>query len=308
MLSAIFLAVALLFFWQWQLFSLAVGSCSASGNSYNWQWECLVQFIPNTSHTKKVFANMKREGKDFSRKVTPLFATIMTAQAKEIASLKKRVKKLEQKRKSRTSGLKRLRKGRMNEEDMFGVNDLDGDEMIVDVIGGEYVEQSTKDAKKEVSTADPVTTTGEVVTTADIEVTIAATTLKISKDELKLAQTLIEIKAAKTKAITTATTIVTAAGIRPNAKEVVMQEPSERSTPAPIDSSQKPSQAKDKGKGKMVEPEKPLKRKDQIMIYEEFAKNLEAQTQVELEEEEDRLARLKEEETNIALIESWDNT
>ncbi|GKA21691.1 putative ribonuclease H-like domain-containing protein, partial [Tanacetum coccineum] len=29
------------------------------------------------SHTKKIFANMKREGKDFSRRVTPLFATIM---------------------------------------------------------------------------------------------------------------------------------------------------------------------------------------------------------------------------------------
>nr|GEX71541.1 hypothetical protein [Tanacetum cinerariifolium] len=26
---------------------MAVGSCSASGNSYNWQWECLVHFIPN---------------------------------------------------------------------------------------------------------------------------------------------------------------------------------------------------------------------------------------------------------------------
>nr|GFA80669.1 hypothetical protein [Tanacetum cinerariifolium] len=34
------------------------------------------------SHTKKVFANMKREGKDFSGKVTPLFAT-MTVQAPE---------------------------------------------------------------------------------------------------------------------------------------------------------------------------------------------------------------------------------
>nr|GFA86643.1 hypothetical protein [Tanacetum cinerariifolium] len=30
-----------------------------------------------SSHTKKVFANIKREGKDFSRKVTPLFATMM---------------------------------------------------------------------------------------------------------------------------------------------------------------------------------------------------------------------------------------
>nr|GEU75432.1 hypothetical protein [Tanacetum cinerariifolium] len=54
----------------------------------------------------------------------------------------------------------------------------------------------------------------------------------------------------------------------------------------------------------MVEPKKPLKRKDQIMIDEEFAKNLEAQKEAELEEEE-RLARIKEEETNIALIEAF---
>nr|GFA96442.1 hypothetical protein [Tanacetum cinerariifolium] len=67
---------------------------------------------------------------------------------------------------------------RMNEEDMFGVNDLDV-----------------------MSTADPVTTAGELVTIVeDVEVTTAATTLQISKDELTLAQTLIEIKATKPKA------------------------------------------------------------------------------------------------------------
>nr|GFA02672.1 hypothetical protein [Tanacetum cinerariifolium] len=75
--------------------------------------------------------------------------------------------------------------GRMNEEDMFGVNDLDGDEVIVDVTAGENIEQSTKDAKKEVSTADPVTTTDEVVTTVeDVEVTTAATTSQIAKDDV----------------------------------------------------------------------------------------------------------------------------
>ncbi|GJY85026.1 hypothetical protein Tco_0499052, partial [Tanacetum coccineum] len=31
----------------------------------------------NPSHTKKIFANMKREGKDFSGRITPLFATMM---------------------------------------------------------------------------------------------------------------------------------------------------------------------------------------------------------------------------------------
>ncbi|GJR72672.1 hypothetical protein Tco_0085037 [Tanacetum coccineum] len=57
----------------------------------------------------------------------------------------------------------------------------------------------------------------------------------------------------------------------------------------------------------MVEPEKPLKKKDQIAMDEEVARNLEAQLQAELEEEE-RISRLKEEKSNIALLESWDNT
>ncbi|GKC25015.1 hypothetical protein Tco_1027165 [Tanacetum coccineum] len=57
----------------------------------------------------------------------------------------------------------------------------------------------------------------------------------------------------------------------------------------------------------MVEPEKPLKKKDQIAIDEEVVRNLEAQLQAELEEKE-RLSRQKEEEDNIALIESWGNT
>nr|GEZ31080.1 hypothetical protein [Tanacetum cinerariifolium] len=92
------------------------------------------------------------------------------------------------------------------------------------------------------------------------------------------------------------------AGTRPKEKGIVMQEPSETPSLKPIISSQNPSQAKDKGKGKMVEPERPLKRKDQIMMDAKVAKNLEAQMQAKLEEEE-RLARLKEEETNLALIE-----
>nr|GFA22924.1 hypothetical protein [Tanacetum cinerariifolium] len=73
---------------------------------------------------------------------------------------------------------------------MFRVNDLDGDELIMDVTDGEEVEESTKVAEKEVSTADPIITAGEVVTTAeDVKVTTAAKTLQISKDELTLAHT-----------------------------------------------------------------------------------------------------------------------
>ncbi|GKA15787.1 hypothetical protein Tco_0695534 [Tanacetum coccineum] len=139
-------------------------------------------------------------------------------------------------------------------------------------------EQEKEVAEKEVSTADPVTTAGEVVTTTNVEATTAnAPTTTI--DELTLAQTLIEIKAAKPKAITSAATTTTT--IRPKARGV----------------------AKDKGKAIMVEPERPLKKKDQVALDEEMARNLEAQMQAELIEEE-RLARQKEEESNIALIES----
>nr|GEU65125.1 hypothetical protein [Tanacetum cinerariifolium] len=65
--------------------------------------------------------------------------------------------------------------------------------------------------------------------------------------------------------------------------------------------SAKPMSLKDKGKAKMIKPEKPLKKKDHIMIDEEVARNIEAQLQAELEEEE-RLARQNKEEANIALI------
>ncbi|GKE57006.1 hypothetical protein Tco_1496191 [Tanacetum coccineum] len=57
----------------------------------------------------------------------------------------------------------------------------------------------------------------------------------------------------------------------------------------------------------MIEPKVPLKKKDQVALDEEMARNLEAPLQAELIEEE-RLARKKEEEANIALIESWENT
>nr|GEW11135.1 hypothetical protein [Tanacetum cinerariifolium] len=144
--------------------------------------------------------------------------------------------------------------GRINEEEMFRVDDLDGDEVIIDVTAGEEVEQSTKVAEKEVNTDDPITTGGEVVTTTEgVKVTITATTPQISKDELTVAQTLIKIKAAK-----------------PKARGVIVQEPSEFRTTSSLQPSQLP-QAKDK----------------------EVARKLEAQMKAEMEEEK-RIARVKD--------------
>ncbi|GJY73781.1 hypothetical protein Tco_0478212 [Tanacetum coccineum] len=112
-------------------------------------------------------------------------------------------------------------------------------------------------------------------------------------------------RAAKPKVITTAATTITTT--RPKARGVVVQEPSEfRTTTSSLQPSQ-PSKTKDKGKAIMIELEVPLKKKDQVALDEEMARNLEAQLQDELIEEE-RLARKKEEEANISLIKSWENT
>ncbi|GKC44726.1 hypothetical protein Tco_1062448 [Tanacetum coccineum] len=173
-----------------------------------------------------------------------------TAQAKEIASLKKRFKQLEQRRKSRTSGLKRKvgsasrvesstdvslvtlideTQERYDEEMLFDLqDDLQGEEVV---------------AEKEVSAANPVTTAG------------------------------------KPKAVTTAATTITTvvASTRP----------------------------KIKARKKMVEPENPLKKKDQIALDEELALRLHAQEQAELERmQKERVAQ--EEASRAAIIEELD--
>ncbi|GKB74442.1 hypothetical protein Tco_0935854 [Tanacetum coccineum] len=354
------------------------------------------------SHTKKIFGNMKREGKCFSRRVTPLFQTMMvqaheeigegskipidphhtpiitqpsssqpqrkqksrkskkkntevsqpsgstdnvpdenvpttsndpllsgedrlkltelmdlctnlqkkvldlekakTAQDSEIASLKKKVKKLERRNKSRTLGLKRLRKVGLarrvesSDEASLGdqedaskherkIADIDADAEItfIDETQGRNNDNLMFDTdvldKQEVKVE-------KVVSTAEVTTESATTTIV---DELTLAQTLIEIKAAK-----------------PKVRGVMIQETSEFiTTTTTTPAASKPSQ--DKGKEKIIKSEKPLKKKDQIIYDQEVGLNLQAQLQAELEEEE-RLTRQKEEEANIALIESWDNT
>ncbi|GJX83822.1 putative ribonuclease H-like domain-containing protein, partial [Tanacetum coccineum] len=262
------------------------------------------------SHTKKVFTNMKRQGKDFSGRVTPLFPTMMVqdqedmgevldlentkpSQAAEKTKLKERVKKLEKKGGSRTHKLKRLYKvGRSAR-------------VISSEDEGEEVFAGQSEVEKEVSAADQVTTASEVVTTASVDVSTAIPTETTTVDELNLAQTLIEIERAKPKVkkvvvqepveSTTTTEPLTI----PKAKSITFREPGEsttRTTPTPI-----PSNIKDKGKAKMIEPEKPLKMKEQIRLDEELALKLQAE-----EQEEDRLAREKSQQVEDANIAEWD--
>ncbi|GKA79059.1 hypothetical protein Tco_0785596 [Tanacetum coccineum] len=144
--------------------------------------------------TLKGLANMKRERKNFSRRVTPLFETMMVQALEElepitdeaaneehvpvhsndpstqITKLKERVRKLKRMNKSRTPGLKWLRKVGRSAQVVSSKDE------------GVFDEQEVKVEK--------------VVSTAEVTTAIATTT---TADELTLAQTLIEINSSKPK-------------------------------------------------------------------------------------------------------------
>ncbi|GKE68424.1 hypothetical protein Tco_1526496 [Tanacetum coccineum] len=174
----------------------------------------------------------------------------------------------------------------------FGVNDLDGDEVIVESVDA-------------VNTAEETRSVVEEVTAVIIPVSAATTTTTttaITDVEITLAQALTELKSAKPKAdkvviqepeqgtttptLTTTTDAITITAIstRPRAKGLV--------------------KVQDKGKGKMVEPEpvNKMSKKELLMLDEELAFKLQAD-----EEEEERLAREKYqqvEEANIAWVDA----
>ncbi|GJS11430.1 hypothetical protein Tco_0368226 [Tanacetum coccineum] len=222
------------------------------------------------------------------------------AQAKEITALKKRIQRLERRKMSRPTGLKRLSKIGMirrvescKDQESLGVpkdaskqgrsiEDIDAD---VDV---SLVDEAQEKQNDDLIKKPDDSTVGEAVTTASIDDSVVPTTNK----EITLAQTLIQIKAAKPKVITTAATTTTTT--RPNDRGVVVQEPSEFRVPQET----KPLSSKDKGKGIMIEPEVPLKRKDQIALDEQIVRDIQAKLDVKLLEEQ-KLARKQEEEANI---------
>ncbi|GJZ18652.1 hypothetical protein Tco_0554775 [Tanacetum coccineum] len=303
------------------------------------------KILVNPFHTKKVFANMTRASKDFSRRITPLFDTMMvqafeevgedsdhltdsdqipiidqpstSSQPKQKQKSKRRQRKeaevpqdeIEHKESVPTPSndpqpsarriecsndslgaqedaskqgmrikdidvdvevtLVNETQERQDDDLMFDTGVLDDDEVFVDVTTIEKEEQSTK--------------TGEAVTTAGVKGS-AAPTIPTTVEET-LAQTLMEIKAAK-----------------PKAKGIVFHDQEEQvSVSKPTISVTQPS-VKDKGKGIMQESERPLKRKEQVSLDEQMARDIQAQLDVEIIEEE-MLERHKQEESNIALIE-----
>ncbi|GJV96313.1 putative ribonuclease H-like domain-containing protein [Tanacetum coccineum] len=104
---------------------------------------------------------------------------------------------------------------------------------------------------------------------------VATKDVNLTVDEVTLAQALAALKS-----------------VKPKVKANVVKEPSVQVSA---------TSTKDKGKGIMVEPEKPLKKKDQISFDEQEAIKLQAEF-----DEEERLAR-EQDEANVALTKEWDD-
>ncbi|GJS27583.1 hypothetical protein Tco_0488203 [Tanacetum coccineum] len=203
--------------------------------------------------------------------------TTKSNQALEIESLKRRVKSLEKRRKLRTPGFKRLRK----------VGSASRVESSTDVSLGSQ-EEASKQGRK-IANLD-----------ADAEVTLVDETQEMNDDYLMFDTGVLEEqeKEVAEKEVSAANPVTTGGEVVTTANVEVTTSNAPTTTIA----------KRTKVRSKNVEVQKKLcKKKDQIEMDEEVARNLEAQLQPELEEEE-RISRLKEEKANIALLESWDNT
>ncbi|GJU82292.1 hypothetical protein Tco_1284657 [Tanacetum coccineum] len=172
--------------------------------------------------------------------------TTKTTQANEIASLKRRVKKLEKNDRSRTHKLKKLYKVGLSAR----------------VESSEDEEDLGEDASKQGRIADTDDDAG-----ITLEVFVVEKSENIVKEVVDAAQTI------TTEEITLAKALADLKSTKPKAKGIVFREPGESitTTTTPI-----PSKIQDKGKGKKVEPEpvKKLSKNDQLKLDEEIALKL----------------------------------
>nr|GEW31322.1 hypothetical protein [Tanacetum cinerariifolium] len=208
----------------------------------------------------------------FSDRVLDL-QTTKTAQAKEIANIKKIVKRLERKKKSISHGLKRI-------------EDIDADDNIT-LINNQEMFNADRDLHGE-----------EVVARQEKEVL---------HKETQYVQNVVKKGDKGATTIETSITIPTPNSTRPKAIGVVMQEPSKTNTTITIPI---PLKVQDKGKGIMVEEPLKMKKKDQISFDHQEAMKLQAEINEKerLTEERVRLAGMKaqqEKEANISWIEQW---
>ncbi|GJS38139.1 putative ribonuclease H-like domain-containing protein [Tanacetum coccineum] len=186
--------------------------------------------------------------------------TIKTAQAKEIGSLKKRVKKLERKRKLKTLGINLFKIGTFKRrslgfdadmDEVFKDVEVDAEQVISaaanevstgDTINTGSTEVNTASASVttvgvSISTAKPITTASVNITTAKLITPSTIATIVFEDEDLTIAQTLVKMRSEKSKV-----------------KGVVIQEPSETATRPTVPPQQ--HDPKDKGKAELEEEER----------------------------------------------------
>nr|GEX24889.1 hypothetical protein [Tanacetum cinerariifolium] len=188
------------------------------------------------------------------------------AQAIEITKLNQRFRRLEKKRQSKSSGLKRM---------AGGIDELDADEdvTVVDAkedinadVQGRLAESQAKVYHLDLQHAKKVLSMQDTDETEPAEVEEVIEVVTVAK--------------LMTKVVTIAATTITDAQV-PQASAprkvrcVVIQDPEETATASVIMHSEVKS--KDKGKGILIEEPKPLKRQVQIKQDEAFARQLEAE-------------------------------
>nr|GEV95526.1 hypothetical protein [Tanacetum cinerariifolium] len=178
------------------------------------------------------------------------------AQALEITKLKRRVKKLEKGNKVKVLKLRRLQKVKDDQ-----VKGKQAEIYQIDMDHASKVLSMQEDEPAEVQEVVDVVTTAklitEVVTAASESVTATSTTIAAAEPHVHAAT------------ITAAPVRVAVASTR-RKKRVVIRNPKEESTAIiPAD-----TKSKDKGKGIMVEEPKPLKKKQQVKMDEEYARKL----------------------------------
>ncbi|GJT61069.1 hypothetical protein Tco_1004602 [Tanacetum coccineum] len=226
---------------------------------------------------------MRRQEKDFSRTVTPLFATMLIQPQANVGEDKTV-------HKERGDSMERAA---TTAASLDAEQDSGSVPRRQDTILGDRPVQTRVLALENVKTAQDleitslnkrgrhdqdidVTTVSAPITIAGVSVSTAepstppTTTTVIEDEDLTIAQTLMKMSESGTRK-----------ALPPSQHDL-----------------------KNKGKAKMIEPEKPLKKKDHIKFDEEVAKRLAGELEAGLEEEE-RVTIQREEEDNLI---SCDNT
>ncbi|GKB23476.1 hypothetical protein Tco_0862877 [Tanacetum coccineum] len=151
--------------------------------------------------------------------------------------------------------------GRSDDTEMFDTYAFIGDEVFAE---NDMTKKEHDVIPKEVSAAKTLTTAGiKIPVSIDAPFTITVSPPVITEVEITLAQTLAELKSAKSKVVIqepVQSTVTTAPSTILKAKGITFRDAGETTTRTPTSVSS--SSIKDKGKAKMVEPEVPLNKKD----------------------------------------------